>query len=140
KRRSPAAATSSMRARWWALAPGTARCGGSAAGARVTGTPNASAAARAMARWPQWTGSKVPPYQSLSMPADSPGGREQPGGGGIGDCQQQPLQQQPRIAGGAALGRAVHARGVGGEPRSEEHTSELQSRENLVCRLLLDKK
>src|SRR5690606_6354711 len=28
---------------------------------------------------------------------------------------------------------------VGG-PRSEEHTSELQSRENLVCRLLLEKK
>src|SRR5690606_41215404 len=34
---------------------------------------------------------------------------------------------------------------TGGEPpdssdRSEEHTSELQSRENLVCRLLLEKK
>src|SRR5690606_39688543 len=29
---------------------------------------------------------------------------------------------------------------VGGTPRSEEHTSELQSRENLVCRLLLEKK
>src|SRR5690606_40259461 len=29
----------------------------------------------------------------------------------------------------------------GGKPwRSEEHTSELQSRENLVCRLLLEKK
>src|SRR5436309_6120525 len=28
----------------------------------------------------------------------------------------------------------------GVEPRSEEHTSELQSRENLVCRLLLEKK
>src|SRR5215475_15250312 len=27
-----------------------------------------------------------------------------------------------------------------GAPRSEEHTSELQSRENLVCRLLLEKK
>src|SRR5690606_41797983 len=27
-----------------------------------------------------------------------------------------------------------------GELRSEEHTSELQSRENLVCRLLLEKK
>src|SRR5690606_41242924 len=27
-----------------------------------------------------------------------------------------------------------------GNPRSEEHTSELQSRENLVCRLLLEKK
>src|SRR5690606_39302697 len=26
------------------------------------------------------------------------------------------------------------------KPRSEEHTSELQSRENLVCRLLLEKK
>src|SRR5690606_8446814 len=28
----------------------------------------------------------------------------------------------------------------GGLQRSEEHTSELQSRENLVCRLLLEKK
>src|SRR5690606_41513742 len=28
----------------------------------------------------------------------------------------------------------------GRPPRSEEHTSELQSRENLVCRLLLEKK
>src|SRR5690606_40271306 len=30
--------------------------------------------------------------------------------------------------------------GAGGAQRSEEHTSELQSRENLVCRLLLEKK
>src|SRR5690606_40157812 len=29
---------------------------------------------------------------------------------------------------------------MGGVVRSEEHTSELQSRENLVCRLLLEKK
>src|SRR5690606_41293414 len=29
---------------------------------------------------------------------------------------------------------------AGLRPRSEEHTSELQSRENLVCRLLLEKK
>src|SRR5690606_39287518 len=29
---------------------------------------------------------------------------------------------------------------VVGNPRSEEHTSELQSRENLVCRLLIEKK
>src|SRR5690606_14886720 len=34
--------------------------------------------------------------------------------------------------------RAILIRAV--EPRSEEHTSELQSRENLVCRLLLEKK
>src|SRR5690606_40165372 len=33
-----------------------------------------------------------------------------------------------------------HYRRVGLEQRSEEHTSELQSRENLVCRLLLEKK
>src|SRR5688572_31442071 len=29
---------------------------------------------------------------------------------------------------------------VGGQRRSEEHTSELQSQSNLVCRLLLEKK
>src|SRR5690606_41660941 len=32
------------------------------------------------------------------------------------------------------------SRRQGRETRSEEHTSELQSRENLVCRLLLEKK
>src|SRR5688572_31274936 len=31
-------------------------------------------------------------------------------------------------------------RAVPTEPRSEEHTSELQSQSNLVCRLLLEKK
>src|SRR3712207_6879276 len=36
-------------------------------------------------------------------------------------------------------GRAIAAVG-GGDPRSEEHTSELQSRQYLVCRLLLEKK
>src|SRR3712207_7876162 len=36
---------------------------------------------------------------------------------------------------------ARDVRGVGaGVPRSEEHTSELQSRQYLVCRLLLEKK
>src|SRR5690606_41819674 len=34
----------------------------------------------------------------------------------------------------------VEGRMVANGPRSEEHTSELQSRENLVCRLLLEKK
>src|SRR5436309_9323887 len=33
-----------------------------------------------------------------------------------------------------------HRLGGRGRRRSEEHTSELQSRENLVCRLLLEKK
>src|SRR2546428_7397820 len=36
--------------------------------------------------------------------------------------------------------RDPKARGVGDQQRSEEHTSELQSRSDLVCRLLLEKK
>src|SRR5690606_40186475 len=40
----------------------------------------------------------------------------------------------PYLLGSAALHIAYYAL------RSEEHTSELQSRENLVCRLLLEKK
>src|SRR3712207_7742377 len=37
-------------------------------------------------------------------------------------------------------GRLDEARGLLSEYRSEEHTSELQSRQYLVCRLLLEKK
>src|SRR2546427_6879912 len=40
----------------------------------------------------------------------------------------------PPGGGGAAYGRPA------GRSRSEEHTSELQSQSNLVCRLLLEKK
>src|SRR3712207_7705498 len=42
---------------------------------------------------------------------------------------------QPRGGGGGGATRLPQARG-----RSEEHTSELQSRQYLVCRLLLEKK
>src|SRR5258706_14935378 len=41
-------------------------------------------------------------------------------------------------AGGGLLGHALHLREA--PLRSEEHTSELQSLTNLVCRLLLEKK
>src|SRR5256885_13275165 len=41
---------------------------------------------------------------------------------------------------GHARGHAGHAPAIGGIDRSEEHTSELQSPCNLVCRLLLEKK
>src|SRR2546427_1322973 len=45
---------------------------------------------------------------------------------------------------GVASDRVPVRRGRGagrtGAPRSEEHTSELQSQSNLVCRLLLEKK
>src|SRR2546430_9239258 len=42
-----------------------------------------------------------------------------------------------RAARGNEAGGRLHRGGVG---RSEEHTSELQSQSNLVCRLLLEKK
>src|SRR2546430_6609591 len=40
---------------------------------------------------------------------------------------------------GADVGLGVEP-GAEAQPRSEEHTSELQSQSNLVCRLLLEKK
>src|SRR5690606_4732770 len=46
------------------------------------------------------------------------------------------IEQQLEPADAKRVAAEVHAR----QPRSEEHTSELQSRENLVCRLLLEKK
>src|SRR3989442_8192165 len=63
---------------------------------------------------------------------------------GIGDLRERPVRQHGEI------GRNVleHARididpdaeDPGLAERSEEHTSELQSRPHLVCRLLLEKK
>src|SRR5690606_41990816 len=47
--------------------------------------------------------------------------------------------RMPRLAQGRHLHRPGSRRAAG-QQRSEEHTSELQSRENLVCRLLLEKK
>src|SRR2546422_7183828 len=46
------------------------------------------------------------------------------------------VRRQPDVL--AVLAEDAHARRV--EGRSEEHTSELQSRLHLVCRLLLEKK
>src|SRR5690606_39408987 len=50
----------------------------------------------------------------------------------VGAFLDLPLDEAPLDG----LDRAAH----GLDARSEEHTSELQSRENLVCRLLLEKK
>src|SRR5436190_17929179 len=46
-----------------------------------------------------------------------------------------PVRPGSRVPGDGALGRRP-----AGTPRSEEHTSELQSHSDLVCRLLLEKK
>src|SRR5690606_40152301 len=45
----------------------------------------------------------------------------------------------PQMGDRRSTGRACYT-GTATVVRSEEHTSELQSRENLVCRLLLEKK
>src|SRR2546430_13013779 len=45
---------------------------------------------------------------------------------------------EQRLRAGFGRQRVTQRRGAGG--RSEEHTSELQSQSNLVCRLLLEKK
>src|SRR3712207_7275208 len=51
------------------------------------------------------------------------------------------LRPRVRRAGARRYGRRARARPpFKGQPRSEEHTSELQSRQYLVCRLLLEKK
>src|SRR2546422_7894679 len=60
------------------------------------------------------------------------------------------LEDHGRGVGGVAPGEVGEVRGRSGKPtgiqrvepraRSEEHTSELQSRLHLVCRLLLEKK
>src|SRR3712207_7993572 len=58
---------------------------------------------------------------------------------------RQPLRQRVRRAAAVRLAglraRPLVGRGLpGARRRSEEHTSELQSRQYLVCRLLLEKK
>src|SRR2546428_8706978 len=54
--------------------------------------------------------------------------------------QHRDFQSQLGRAGGADQPGEAAADRVGTESRSEEHTSELQSRSDLVCRLLLEKK
>src|SRR2546430_11562090 len=44
------------------------------------------------------------------------------------------------LAAAVALAGLTSCRSLQTAPRSEEHTSELQSQSNLVCRLLLEKK
>src|SRR3712207_7239096 len=70
-------------------------------------------------------------------------------------CRRPPPDLLPAVGGERRLpGEFLNAQGAGlrlplracgddhgfGVPRSEEHTSELQSRQYLVCRLLLEKK
>src|SRR3712207_7049755 len=57
-------------------------------------------------------------------------------------ARDRDLMEALLLAGGKGerLGEAARGRPKPLVPRSEEHTSELQSRQYLVCRLLLEKK
>src|SRR5690606_30648270 len=70
---------------------------------------------------------------ALQAGGDGHAQRRADGGAGVADAEGVVLAFRATREGGQAvlLAQAGHA-------RSEEHTSELQSRENLVCRLLLD--
>src|SRR2546430_17383114 len=71
----------------------------------------------------------------LPLPAALPISRDGWLRGGAG-----PAPDARRGARCRAAGRAGAAAAPGAQCRSEEHTSELQSQSNLVCRLLLEKK
>src|SRR5215208_3067589 len=78
---------------------------------------------RRKGRWPTPTGRSNPPSSPPFM------------------RWRAPPPRAPRGAAGAALRHAPCLASARAAPdRSEEHTSELQSRGHLVCRLLLEKK
>src|SRR5690606_41692193 len=66
----------------------------------------------------------------------------QPAPGEIGEGAAAEIDDERKVVGVRKRGerRLRHRGGEAAHLRSEEHTSELQSRENLVCRLLLEKK
>src|SRR5690606_40000961 len=93
---------------------------------------------------PGWTRRRAT-HRALSRAGLRPstlgaGARERPRGGAR-PARSASGHDQHRAQAGALSARAPEAAGSArARARSEEHTSELQSRENLVCRLLLEKK
>src|SRR2546422_8605015 len=85
-------------------------------------------------------------FRSLGQPlAELSEEEEEPMGLGLVVAQRGvrrgPAAPRDRAAGERERRLVVPGlRGERGRPRSEEHTSELQSRLHLVCRLLLEKK
>src|SRR3712207_7895796 len=78
-----------------------------------------------------------PGRAALVLAPGDPDGADAPGRVRLGPA---PDRGADRLHHPPARPRAAGARPHDLEPRSEEHTSELQSRQYLVCRLLLEKK
>src|SRR2546430_4439402 len=72
------------------------------------------------------------PYTTLFRSCETERGR-------LSETIQCPYHAWTYTLDGTLIG-APHMNEVAGFDRSEEHTSELQSQSNLVCRLLLEKK
>src|SRR3712207_7719012 len=84
------------------------------------------------------------PYTTLFRSGEGAGQAAQEVGQGVGQGTQQVGEGAGQAVqeAGEGVGEAVSefGREAGEAVRSEEHTSELQSRQYLVCRLLLEKK
>src|SRR3712207_7258817 len=77
------------------------------------------------------------PYPTLSRSVSLEPGLPLPAAAGRADLPARPRRNRRKLR---PARRDAERRGRGAEVRSEEHTSELQSRQYLVCRLLLEKK
>src|SRR3712207_7133859 len=82
------------------------------------------------------------PYTTLFRSSLGQPGHTLLAGAGLGDLEALPLEGDRDDPADAfvVLDDQYLARHRHSLPRSEEHTSELQSRQYLVCRLLLEKK
>src|SRR2546427_5484267 len=74
-------------------------------------------------------------FRSSSSPTCADSAARAESGDPLNAKQDEPLAGRPDGKPDTVAGRRAH-----GVERSEEHTSELQSQSNLVCRLLLEKK
>src|SRR5690606_39313766 len=91
---------------------------------------------RALPSFPTRRSSDLPPHHRGHDHAERDQRPVQPVEDRRAEQQQRKKWQQAQ----PSAAREVIAREQADCHRSEEHTSELQSRENLVCRLLLEKK
>src|SRR5438874_8813610 len=79
------------------------------------------------------------PYTTLFRSSGGPGGRSRVSPRRVRSPQARRVRRRPE-ARKPQLRPHLPARSDAPRGRSEEHTSELQSRRDLVCRLLLEKK
>src|SRR3712207_7486552 len=80
------------------------------------------------------------PYTTLFRSQDQGGLREEAAGDEPGSAEAAGRAEGARTAAQEPVALREGAEEAAGRGRSEEHTSELQSRQYLVCRLLLEKK